>query len=102
LPGTTGWNRLADRFFSEPALRSRFLKRLGELLEKEFTSEKLFPIIDQLEAQINTTAEMDRKRWPSPTPSLHNGIEQVKSYIKRRRAFLLSELDKLSHAEAPR
>ena len=28
LPGITGWNRMANRFFSEPALRSRFLNRL--------------------------------------------------------------------------
>src|SRR6185436_5426818 len=35
LPGTTGWNRLQDRFFSEPSLRARFVNRLAELLEKE-------------------------------------------------------------------
>jgi len=102
MPGTTGWNRLEDRLLSEPVLRARFLKRLRELLDKEFTTEKLYPILDQLEKQITATAALDRKRWPSPTPSLHNGIEQVKSYIKRRHAFLLSELDKLPRAEAGR
>ena len=94
LPGTTGWNRLADRFFSEPSLRARLLARLHELLDKEFTAEKLFPILDRLETQISPTAALDRKRWSSPTPDLHTGIAEVKSYIKRRRAFLQAELAK--------
>jgi len=94
LPGTTGWNRLADGFLSEPSLRARLLARLRELLDKEFTAEKLFPILDRLENQIGPTAALDRRRWPSPTPDLHTGIGEVKSYIKRRRAFLQAELAK--------
>src|SRR5258708_23429982 len=49
-PGITGWNRLEDRFFDNPVLRRRFLNRLSELLEKEFTTTKLFPIVDRLQA----------------------------------------------------
>src|SRR5207253_2441541 len=75
LPGTTGWNRLEDRFFSEPVLRARFLKRLRELLENEFTTEKLFPIVDSLEAEISAEAALDRERWPGPTGELHSGID---------------------------
>jgi len=45
-PRSASWNRLQDRFFSEPALRARFLDRLAELLEKEFTTDKLFPILE--------------------------------------------------------
>jgi spore coat protein H len=94
-PGVTGWNRLEDRFFSEPALRVKFLDRLSELLEKEFTTEKLFPVLDQLEAQIGSAAQLDRTRWPSPAGDLHDGIAGVKSFIEQRRAYLQQEIPRL-------
>ncbi len=93
-PGTTGWNRLEDRFFSDATLRARFLKRLEELLEKEFTAEKLFPVVDRLESDISADAAMDRERWPGDTPDLHSGIVELKRYIQQRRAYLLGELGK--------
>jgi len=101
LPGVTGWNRLQDRFFSEPTLRLRFANRLQELLEKEFTKEQLFPIVDQLEADIGPEAALDRRRWPSDTPELHTGIVQLKRFIERRRAFLLREVARLRRGETP-
>jgi len=94
LPVVTGWNRLQDRFFSEPALRTRFLDRLGELLEKEFTPAKLFPILDQLESDLRAEAALDRRRWSGPDADLHSGIAGVKNFIERRRAFLQAELKK--------
>jgi spore coat protein H len=98
-PGITGWNRLEDRFFSEPSLRARFLDRLAELLEKEFTTDKLFPVLDRFESQLGIEAELDRRLWPGPTGDLHNGILGVKSYIERRRAHLLVELRTLRQAK---
>ncbi len=102
LPGPTGWNRMEARFFSDPALRGRLLDRLQALLEKEFTTEKLFPILDGFEADISAEAALDRARWPSPTPDLHSGIAQVKNYIKRRRAFLMGEVARLREGEGDR
>ncbi|HEY2951414.1 MAG TPA: CotH kinase family protein [Verrucomicrobiae bacterium] len=98
-PGITGWNRLEDRFLSEPTLRARFLDRLADLLEKEFTTAKLFPILDRLESELGPDAELDRRLWPGPTGDLHNGIAGVKSYIERRRAYLLGELKSLRQAK---
>jgi spore coat protein CotH len=100
LPGVTGWNRMADRFLNDPALRERFLKRLSELLEKEFTREKLFPILDRLESEIAPEAALDRERWPSGNPNVHRGIVQVKSYIKERKAYLLSEVAALRRGKS--
>jgi len=94
-PGVTGWNRVEDRFLSEPTLRQRFLERLSELLETEFTTAKLFPFLDQLEVEIAPAVELDRRLWPGPTGELHDGIAGVKSYIERRRTFLLEEIPKL-------
>jgi spore coat protein H len=95
LPSVTGWNRLQDRFFSDTALRARFLRRLAELLEKEFTTEKLFPILDRFEASLAEDAALDRRRWSGASENLHSGMAEVKSVIQRRRAFLQAELKKL-------
>jgi spore coat protein H len=97
-PGVTGWNRLEERFFSEPKLRLRFLDRLSELLDKEFTTAKLFPVLDQLEADIAAAAQLDRARWPSPAGDFHSGIAGVKSFIERRRAYLQNEIPRLRGA----
>jgi len=99
-PGVTGWNRIEERFFSEPALRARFLDRLGELLDKEFTPERLYPFLDQLQADIAQEATMDRQKWPAPAPDFRDGIAQVKDYIQRRRAYLLDQLPKLRQPQS--
>ena len=95
LPGPTGWNRMEDRFLNDRTLRARFLNRLEELLQKEFTKEKLFPVLDRLEDEISPEAALDRQRWPAPAADFHNGIAGVRSYIERRRAFLLHEIARL-------
>jgi spore coat protein H len=99
MPGITGWNRLADRFLSDPTLRSRFLDRLAQLLDTEFTTAKLFPILDRLESEIGSGMAIDRQRWPSRTADLHSGIAGIKSYIEYRRAFLQNELVELRRDE---
>jgi len=99
LPGPTGWNRMEARFFGDRGLRLRFLNRLEELLEKEFTVEKLSPFLDRLESDISADAALDRARWPGPTRDLHSGIAQVKSYIKRRRAFLQGEVARMRQSQ---
>jgi spore coat protein H len=96
-PGVTGWNRLQDRFFSEPALRAKLADRLTDLLQNEFTEAKLFPLVDQLEKQIAADAAMDRRRWPAPVSDLHSGIRQLKEFIRQRRSFLLSQIPRLRH-----
>jgi spore coat protein H len=98
-PGVTGWNRLEDRFFSDSGLRKRFLARLAQLLESEFTVEKMNAVVDQLETQIRAEAEYDRRLWPGPTPDLRSGMDQLKSVIEQRRAFLLEELRRLHETQ---
>jgi len=93
--GVTGWNRMADRFFSEEKLRDRFLDQLTAMLEIEFTSGKLFPVLDRLEAELAPTAADDRERWPGPAGDIHDGIAQLKDFIKQRRVFLKEEAGKL-------
>lgn len=101
MPGITGWNRLQDRFFSDPALTARFLDRLEELLKSEFTTEKLFPVLDLLEEQIKSDASAECQRWRrSERRDFRKGIAQVKRFIEDRRAYLLRKLPRL-RSEAP-
>lgn len=103
-PGTTGWNRLADRFLAEPTLRARFLDRLAELLEKEFTPEKLFPILDQFGSDLRVEAALDRRQWGGGGEGLDTELDRIKRYIRQRRVNLRAELAKLrrGHSTGPR
>jgi spore coat protein H len=101
-PGPTGWNRMADRFLSEPALRARFLDRLQELLTSEFTPEKLFPVIDRYASEIGPEAVLDRRRWGGRSEDLRAAIAELKRYVEERRAYLLRELPRLRHSEPKR
>jgi len=101
LPGVTGWNRLEDRFCSEPVLRQRLFKRLDELLQKEFTPDSLFPVIDRLERQIAAAAKLDRQLWPSGNSDLRAGMAHLKAYIQARRSYVRKELARLRGSSEP-
>lgn len=94
-PGVTGWNRLQERFFSEPSLRRRFAARLRELLENSFTPERLFPVIDHLNEELAIAAPLDRRRWPSPAGDFPAGVAELKQFILDRRAFLQQAVKEL-------
>ncbi len=93
-PGVTGWNRQEGRFFSDPALRQQLLARIDELLRTEFTPEKLFPVIDQLENSIRGDLSQDCKKWRrgGDGPA---GTAPLKSFIENRRGFIAKELVRL-------
>ncbi|MDB6033712.1 MAG: hypothetical protein JWM16_4050 [Verrucomicrobiales bacterium] len=95
FPGPTGWNRMMEKFFSDPTLRARFAKRLRQLLDTELTTEKLFPVLDRFEAEAKVEAAQDRQRWRGSPLSLQKGMEQLKNYIERRRNFLVKDLENL-------
>lgn len=99
LPGVTGWNRMEDRFFNEATLRNRFVSRLSVLLETEFTEEKLFPVIDRIQTAILADVQKDREQWPRPGQDVLWGIQQVKTFIKARRAFLQSEVNRMRRGQ---
>jgi spore coat protein H len=101
VPGVTGWNHLMDRFFSHPELRKRLADRIQQLLETEFTIEKLGPVIDQMQAAVEPEAPLDYRRWPNQNGfgmyrddrvPVAQSIQVVRRFIEDRRAFLLAEL----------
>jgi spore coat protein H len=101
MPGVTGWNRMLDRFMSDRELRTRLANRIEELLEKEFTPEKLDPVIDRMHAAIKEEAELDYRRWPNADgmtwwrdekAGLDASVKTVKKFIRDRREFLKGEV----------
>ncbi|MDA1275002.1 MAG: CotH kinase family protein [Verrucomicrobia bacterium] len=93
LPGVTGWNRMADRFFSDPHLRKLYKERLNELLESVFTEANLYPIVESLRQKISAAADMDHEKWRSAW-NASRGVDEVKLFIRDRRVFLLGELER--------
>ncbi|HXI52431.1 MAG TPA: CotH kinase family protein [Candidatus Saccharimonadales bacterium] len=95
FPGPTGWNRMAERFLGDGTLRARFLDRVEQLLQTEFTLEKLGPVLDQYEAQIAEEAVLDRRHWGGASANIHRGIGNLKSFIEVRREHVRHELARL-------
>jgi spore coat protein H len=100
-PGITGWNHVMDRFMSHPELRKRLADRLQQLLETEFTMEKLGPVIERIQSTIEADAVLDYRRWPNANGygmyrddqvPVAESIKGVKRFIENRRRFLLAEL----------
>jgi hypothetical protein len=92
---------MLDRFMSHPQLRTRLANRIEELLEKEFTPEKLDPVIDQMHGAIKAEAELDYRRWPNADGmewwrnekvGLDASVKTVKKFIRDRREFLRAEV----------
>ena len=95
--GPTGWNRLMDAYWKTPTLRKRYLKRLTEVLNETFTEERLFPRIDQLSAGLKELGSPDFTRWGKMgrSRSWHQSVQELKAFVKKRRAYLQKELRRL-------
>lgn len=92
-PSTIGWNKMFNAFWNEPALRKRLFDRMENLLQSEFTREKLFPLLDEWETEIGADVTRDRQRWPNRAGgNLHAGVNGVKEFILERRTFLLRQI----------
>ena len=94
LPGVTGWNRMANHFFENAVLRKMYVARMNELLDEVFTEAKLYPVIESLRREISANADLDRSKWRGAWGS-QGGLDAVKEFVRRRRAFLKEELGKL-------
>ncbi len=87
-------------FFSKPLLanpefRKRFLKRLNEILAKDFTADEMFPIMDQMAARLRPEVPIRAKalnRSPDEAlKRLDENIASLKENLRKRREFLLNQ-----------
>ena len=99
LPGASGWWRQPGWFsgplLSNPRFRAHFVARVKQLLETEFTEEKLYPELDRYAVLLQ-----DEVRFKAPSRGmdpddasrlLREDIGLLKTFVRRRRAFLLAE-----------
>ncbi|NCF93042.1 MAG: hypothetical protein GWQ05_19130 [Verrucomicrobiaceae bacterium] len=96
--GPTGWNRLMDAYWKTPSLRKRYLERLNDVLSETFTEERLYPRIDQLAESLEEVGTEDFNHWGKMggARSWQHSVNDVKTFIKRRRALLQKAPRKLT------
>ena len=85
-PGTTGWNRVIDRFFAVEEFRTEFLRQLGEALATDFTEERWLPRIDAQAAAAAAASSLDDLKWGGNWTA---GVAQMRQYVTNRRNWLL-------------
>jgi hypothetical protein len=97
--GLSWWRR--GGYFSRPLLanpefRSRFLARLRVLCGTEFTEQKLYPWIDdmerRLEPEVRIRSLANGENLDQALQIFHSDIDSLRRFIKGRRAFLVGEL----------
>jgi spore coat protein H len=84
-------NELSRRVFNNPVYIDRLRDKLLQLLETEFTEEKLFQEIDTYYEEITPLAHMDTRKWPTDE-EFERERDRLKDWIRRRRHFLFKEL----------
>src|SRR6185503_14787144 len=97
--GVSWWR--GGGYFSKPllanaAFRGHFLARLRDLCETEFTEEKLYPWIDDMERRLRPEVRVRAVALGQDTDhalgAFRSDMESIRRFIKGRRNFLLREL----------
>ena len=91
-PGATGWNRMADRFFSNPTLRALYIQRLKQLVGDVLSKPKLIEEINAIADRIGPEADLDREKWGGER-DWRGGVEQVIGFIKNRGDYLMQAIE---------
>lgn len=91
-----GW--FSGPLLAQPEFRARYLKRLKEFVETEFTEAKFRPVIDdlarRLEPEVAHRAEVRGSTEESLLRQFRGDMDSFRRQVTGRRAFLLKELAK--------
>jgi spore coat protein H len=90
----SGYNGLTEKLLKDPVIRRRYKRLLQYTLQKHFTKASLEPVIRSMHAKLAPSLLEDRTRRHSSREVLSDP-EVILTYIKKRRAYILSELAKL-------
>lgn len=81
---------------ANPYFRQRFLSRLREICTNIFTEEKIFPLIQKmekdLEAEVSIQAAIHGQSAESAMMEFRNNIQSFRNQVVHRRKFILAEL----------
>jgi hypothetical protein len=84
---------------ANPRFRERFLTRLREVCATIFTREKIYPLIDAMEASLEQEvafrARIDQQDPAVATGQFRRHIQSFRDQVTHRRDFILSELANL-------
>jgi hypothetical protein len=102
MTGTTGWSvfyraddpvvPLMYRLMAIPQYRQRYLAHVRTILDSFFTEEGLCAKIDAYRALIENDVSADTKKLYT-TQAFTSGIETLKSFVRTRRASILSNVE---------
>jgi len=96
---TAAWWRSGGVFsrplLANPQFRRLFLARTKELLEKVFTDEAFFPVIDamadRLQEEVQIRSQATKGNPQAGADRLRANVQSLKSYLVSRRQFLLRQ-----------
>jgi hypothetical protein len=90
-----GSKPLRSKLLAVPALRTRYLGYVREIADKWLDWNTLEPLVRQYQSVIAADVKADtRKLYPTEqfTSGVDQGNSSVKSFVDRRRAFLLKTI----------
>jgi hypothetical protein len=87
VASVTAGSILPWRLYGLPAARDRYLSRLRELLDTVWDEDALAADIDHMQALITPIAD------PGGTRALDAELDDVRAFVRNRRAAILAELD---------
>ncbi|MCC6235624.1 MAG: CotH kinase family protein [Verrucomicrobiales bacterium] len=80
---------------ANPIFRRHFLARLKELLDTEFTGERIGPMVDALKAkledEVKSGSPQSNRSPDDAVRSFESHLASYKEFVARRRAFLLKQ-----------
>jgi hypothetical protein len=99
--GGAGWWRPPGHFsgplLANPHFRKVFLARTKEILDRVYTQETYFPLIDAMVARLQEDAILRAKAAGqdanAATQNLARSAEQLKAHVLKRRQFLLEQAE---------
>ena len=94
------WNQLATAVLQDDAFRYVYCRRLRELLDDEFAEAAMFARIDEAYALVKSSAEADLYKWGT-NAEFNARPNELKTYIARRRAWLLEQMPDYCPSGAP-
>jgi len=96
------WNRVVDKFLSVPAYRNLYYSRLAECLNTFYTEENILKEIDYHYAMLAEEVAMDRAKWGCMVGTgFAAGINDLKSFVRNRIAFIKANLPSVYPPERP-
>ena len=98
-PGMPMWWRaggwISKPVLANPVFRQHFLARIKDLLDKEFTEERIFPLIDQLrdrlQPEVRFRAEAAMENPAAAQKHFERDLASLKEFVTKRRAWLLKQ-----------